>query len=128
MSAASQNVENEVKAENGLRAFKWLLAVVLIGSAIVGNSYFSDVALLYRVLAVVASIGVGLWVLSTTLEGKAFIGMLKEARVEVRKVVWPTRQETLQTTFGVVFIVLIVALLLWLLDTGLGWVISKMIG
>jgi len=54
--------------------------------------------------------------------------LLKEARIEIRKVVWPTRPETIQTTLIVVAVVLVMALILWGLDTFLGWIISQFIG
>ena len=63
-----------------------------------------------------------------TAKGQAFFTLFKEAKNEIRKVVWPTRQETLQTTVIVVIAVLIVGLLLWGLDTLLGWVVSGFIG
>jgi preprotein translocase subunit SecE len=72
--------------------------------------------------------GGALAILSLTIKGREFIGLLKDARSEMRKVVWPQRQETLQTTLGVVVIVLVVALILWLVDTFLGWLILKIIG
>ena len=52
---------------------------------------------------------------------------VKGSRTEIRKVVWPTRQETVQTTMVVVGFVLLVALLLWGLDSFLGWLVSKAI-
>ena len=61
-------------------------------------------------------------------QGKRFIAFAKESRVEIRKVVWPTRQETQQTTLVVVAIVLIAALILWALDSLLGWLVSIVIG
>jgi preprotein translocase subunit SecE len=64
----------------------------------------------------------------TTSLGKSFWGFLKEARVEVRKVVWPTRQETVQATLIVMALVFLVGLMLWLLDMFLFWVISQLTG
>jgi preprotein translocase subunit SecE len=63
-----------------------------------------------------------------TVKGSAFLVMFKEARNEIRKVVWPNRQETLQTTMIVVAVVLIMALLLWGLDSLLSWGVSLLIG
>ena len=64
----------------------------------------------------------------TTQKGAAFREMLKEARVELRKVIWPTRVETGQTTAIVVVVVLIVALILWALDSLFAWIIASLIG
>ena len=62
------------------------------------------------------------------VKGKEVWDLAKEARVEVRKVVWPTRQETTETTLIVVAVVIFVALILWGLDSGLSWVIKGLIG
>jgi preprotein translocase subunit SecE len=59
-----------------------------------------------------------------TAKGAAFWSLVKGSRTEIRKVVWPTRQETVQTTMIVVGFVLLVAVILWGLDTLLGWLVS----
>ena len=58
----------------------------------------------------------------------SFWNLAKAARVEIRKVVWPTRQETTQTTLIVLGVVLLMALILWGLDSLLGWIVSSVIG
>jgi preprotein translocase subunit SecE len=107
---------------------KWLVVVVLVAVGVVGNSYYSDVALLYRVLAIMVVMGAALGVAVTTAKGTAFWGLMKEAQVEVRRVVWPTRQEVNQTTMIVVAVVIVMAIILWGLDTFLGWLASLIIG
>jgi preprotein translocase subunit SecE len=67
-------------------------------------------------------------VASQTAQGVAFIELARAARSEIRKVVWPTRQEATQTTLVVVVVVIVMSLLLWGLDTFLGWLASKLIG
>lgn len=109
-------------------ALKWLLVVALVAAGVVGNSYFSEQALLYRVLGLVALAAMALFVSVNTAKGNAFYTLLQESLVEVRKVVWPTRQETNQTTMIVVAVVIIMGILLWLLDTFLGWLASLIIG
>ena len=59
-----------------------------------------------------------------TAKGEAFWTLVKGSRTEIRKVVWPTRQETVQTTMIVVAFVLLVAMILWGLDSLLGWLVS----
>ena len=109
-------------------SLKWIVVTVLVAVAVVGNSYFSDESLLYRVLGIVAvSIVAGLVALQTA-KGAAFWALVKGSRTEIRKVVWPTRQETVQTTMIVVVFVVLVALLLWGLDGFLGWLVSLAIG
>lgn len=111
-----------------LDSLKWLLVVLLVGTAVAGNSYYVEVPLLYRVLAIVALCLVAVVVAVQTAKGRAFWDLLREAQTEVRRVVWPSRQEAMQTTLIVVVFVLIMALILWALDSGLGWAASKLIG
>ena len=107
---------------------KWLLVTALLAVAVVGNSYFSDESLLYRVLAIVALAAVAGFIALQTAKGAAFWALVKGSRTEIRKVVWPTRQETVQTTMIVVAFVLVAALILWGLDSFLGWLASLVIG
>ncbi|MBV1790766.1 preprotein translocase subunit SecE [Marinobacterium sp. D7] len=111
-----------------LDGLKWLVVVALVAVGVVGNSMFAGESLLYRVLALLFLALVAGFVAFQTAKGRAFFRLFKEAKNEIRKVVWPTRQETLQTTAIVVVAVLIVGLLLWGLDSLLGWVVSGAIG
>ena len=99
-----------------------------MAAAVVGNSYFDDQPLLYRVIGVVVLGCVAALIASFTIKGRAFVNLLQDARAEVRRVVWPTRQETAQTTGIVVLVVAVMALLLWGLDTLLGFIISGIVG
>jgi len=103
---------------------KWIVVFVLVAVAVVGNSYFSGESLLYRVLGILALAAVAGLVALQTAKGAAFWSLVKGSRTEIRKVVWPTRQETVQTTMIVVAFVLLVALILWGLDSLLGWLVS----
>jgi len=115
-------------AFEAVKAVKWLLVVGFVAAAVVGNSYFSDQATLYRVIGVVAVSLVAVFVALQTEQGKAFNQLRKDSLVELRKIVWPTRQETLQTTLIVLVFVVIVALLLFVLDWILGGLMSWVIG
>lgn len=106
---------------------KWIVVAILVAVAVVGNSYFSDQSLLYRVLGIVALAAVAAFVALQTAKGVAFWALIKGSRTEIRKVVWPTRQETVQTTLIVVAVVVVVALFLWGLDSLLGWLVSLVI-
>jgi preprotein translocase subunit SecE len=103
---------------------KWVVVVALLAVAVVGNSYYGEESLLYRVLAILVIAGVAGAIAITTAKGESFWVLVKGSRTEIRKVVWPTRQETLQTTMIVVAFVLLVALMLWGLDSFLGWLVS----
>jgi preprotein translocase subunit SecE len=120
--------EKAVTAESKLDPVLWIAVFVLIAVGVYGNSYFANESLLYRVLALVVLALIAGWLASRTAKGKSFIQLGLEARTEIRKVVWPTRQETTHTTLIVVVVVLIVALILWALDSTLSWLISLVIG
>ncbi|MGB0663005.1 MAG: preprotein translocase subunit SecE [Pontibacterium sp.] len=121
----SSNVSSE---GSKFDALKWLVVLVLVAAAVVGNSIYSEQSLFYRVVAILAVAGVAGFVALQTAKGQAFFSLFKEAKAEIRKVVWPTRQETLQTTLIVVVVVLLVGLFLWGLDSLLSWLVSGVIG
>ncbi|HCM62614.1 preprotein translocase subunit SecE [Morganella psychrotolerans] len=112
MSANSEAQQNGRSAD----VAKWLVVAVLLVAAIGGNYYFREFNLALRALAVVVVIalagGIALW----TTKGKATLTFAREARVEMRKVIWPTRQETLQTTLIVAAVTAVMSLVLWGLD------------
>ncbi|WP_045225223.1 preprotein translocase subunit SecE [Methyloterricola oryzae] len=119
------------QAEPSASAFdtaKLVLAVGVIIAGIVGFYYFSAHALLYRVLGMLGVAGVAIALIYNTAMGGTIWEFLKESRMEVRKVIWPTRQETVQATLVVVALVFLVGLILWLLDMFLFWGISSMTG
>ncbi|HTO57214.1 MAG TPA: preprotein translocase subunit SecE [Pseudomonadales bacterium] len=106
----------------------WTVVALIVAGGVFGNWYYQDQSLLYRVLALLALAAVAGLLTFQTNQGKALLVLIKESRVEIRRVVWPTRQETTQTTLIVVALVLIFSLVLWLLDSGLSWVVSSLIG
>ncbi|MFG6665556.1 preprotein translocase subunit SecE [Halomonas sp. HNIBRBA4712] len=124
-SSVKHGAEVQQSRHDGL---KWAAVAVLLVVAVVGNTYFADVALLYRVLGVVLlCVGAGLIALTTT-KGRALVELAVSAKKEIQRVVWPTRPETIQTTAIVLVAVLVVGLMLWLIDTLLGWAMSGVIG
>ncbi|MEY4588456.1 MAG: hypothetical protein RL497_532 [Pseudomonadota bacterium] len=110
-----------------LDAVKWLVVTALIALAVFGNSYFSDKPLIARVIGVVVLGAVAIAVSVFTAKGHAFVGLLKAARIELRKVVWPTKAEANQTTLLVLGVVAVAALILALIDSILGWITSQII-
>jgi len=94
----------------------------LIGSAVVlivalwAFYFFADYSLLLRVIILLVVLGGAIAVALTTAHGRQLWRFAADARMEVRKVVWPTRQETLQTTLVVIVMVLILGIVLWLFD------------
>jgi preprotein translocase subunit SecE len=100
---------------------KLWLAVALLAGGVFAFYWFSDQSQLYRALGLVAVAAVALGVGYTTAPGRRFWGFLQDSRTELRKVVWPTRTETVQTTLIVLLVVLLVGIFLWLLDMLLQW-------
>ncbi|MDP0561346.1 MAG: preprotein translocase subunit SecE [Candidatus Endonucleobacter sp. (ex Gigantidas childressi)] len=118
----------ETTVVNRLDGLKWTLIAAIVAAGAYGNFYFGMEPLLYRVPVLLVLAVVGSLIALQTLKGRAFWKLVQEAVVEIRKVVWPTRQETVQTTLIVVVVVLIMGLILWLLDSLLGWAVSSLIG
>lgn len=106
---------------------KWAIVAAIIAAAIYANSYFSAESLLLRTVGLLIAAGIAGWIAAQTVRGRAFVNLCLEARVEIRKVVWPTRQETTQTTIVVLIVIFVVALILWLLDSLLNGVITSVI-
>lgn len=107
---------------------KWLVVLLLVGGAIYANYYFGDHPLLYRVLGLVVVAAAAVVVASQTARGAALWGLLKGANTERRRVVWPNRQERNQTTLVVLGFILVMAVLLWALDSLFGWLVSLIMG
>jgi len=121
------NIKSEEK-EYRLDFAKWLLVAALVVVGIYGNSHFSAQPVIYRALGLIALAAVALLVAYNTEKGAGVWSLVQGSVVELRKVVWPSRQETNQTTLIVVAVVLVMSIILWLLDTFLGFVASKIIG
>ncbi|MCE8033993.1 preprotein translocase subunit SecE [Billgrantia tianxiuensis] len=119
------NAEVQESRRDGL---KWAVVVTLVVLAVVGNTYFADQALLYRVLGVVVLCAGAAAIALTTAKGRDLAELAKNAKKEIQRVVWPTRPETVQTTAIVLVAVLVVGLMLWLIDTLLSWAMSGVIG
>lgn len=119
------NTKVEVK-EYRFDMFKWFLVAALVVGSIVANSYYSEVGLLYRVLALVAVMLVAVLIAVNTATGASFWELMKASQVELRKVVWPSTQEVNQTTLLVVGVVLITAIILWGLDALIGFGAGKL--
>ncbi len=88
----------------------------------------SEYSTLIRTLGLLVLVGVSGAIALQTESGQAAWGFVAGARSEARKVVWPTRKETTQTTLMVVVMVVIVGILLWLLDMGLVWAVRVFTG
>jgi preprotein translocase subunit SecE len=106
---------------------KFALALLLLVAGVAGFYLLAEQAMILRVLAVLAGVGVSAAIAWKTEPGLQFFAFAREATAEAKKVVWPSRKETLQTT-GLVFVfVLAMATFLWLTDKSLEWVLYDLI-
>jgi len=106
---------------------KLAVAALLVMAGIAGYYLLAAHSIVLRVLAVVAGIVAGVAAAWTSALGQEFIVFAREALVELRKVVWPTRKETMQTTAAVFAFVVVMALYLWVSDKTLEWVLYDLI-
>ena len=95
---------------------KLMASVSILFASIVSFYYFSEVSVLIRALVIIFSLVISLLIFFRTQRGIIFWDFLQGSRVEMRKVVWPTKQETIQTTLTVFIFVLILGIFFWLLD------------
>jgi preprotein translocase subunit SecE len=114
--------------ESSFDVVKFLIALSVVVVSLIGFYYYADASKLFRVLGVLTGVGISGLVVASTSKGKNTIAFIREAQLEVRKIVWPTRQETLQTTLFVMIVVIVFAILLWVLDLGLSSSIQALIG
>jgi len=102
-------------------------AVVIVIAGVVAYYYLSDYSPLVRVGAVLASVVIGLLVALSSAPGQAAWEFAKGSRLEVRKVVWPTRRETAQATLSVILLVIAVGVMIWVIDVLLYWVVYDLV-
>ena len=99
-----------------LDTLKMASAVAILLSSVFGFYYFAELSVLIRVLVVIFSVILSLMIFFSTQRGIIFWDFIQGSRVEMRKVVWPTKQETIQTTLTVFMFVLVLGIFFWLLD------------
>ena len=124
-----QGMRTSVEAAGALPDLaKWVGAFVILGGGIAGFYYWSDESLLLRVIGLLLLSAAALFVAVQTAKGRAAWEFVRESHTEVRKVVWPTRKETTQTTLIVIAMVGLVAIILWVLDGLLAWLVKLALG
>ena len=107
---------------------KLAAAIVIVVAGVAGYYVLADQAVWMRWLPVIASLVLAAVVVAFSRYGSEFRRFVELARIELRKIVWPTRQETLQTTLVVFGFVLIAGLFFWLLDLVLAWATKFLTG
>lgn len=116
------------QASKRLDWFKWSVVAIILLAGMIGNHYYSNVSVPLRVITWFGLLAVASFIASKTNRGQWTLELFLEARKELRKVVWPTREETVQTTLVVAIMVIILALMLWGLDGILVWLIGWLTG
>jgi preprotein translocase subunit SecE len=101
--------------------------VALVAAGIGGYYWLGEGSLVLRILAVLGGIAAGAAVALTSAPGREFVEFAREAVVEVKKVVWPTRKETMQTTAAVFAFIVVMAVFLWLSDKSLEWMLYELV-
>ena len=113
-------METNVQTENPLLdTLKLLLAGGILVGSILGYYYYANVPTPLRALGVLMALGLSVVVALQSTQGQILWKFVQGSRVELRKVVWPTREETLQTTLMVLVFALIMGVFFWLLDLSL---------
>lgn len=122
------NASTENQPTGSLDSLKWGVIFLILAGAVVGNYMYSELSVLTRAIAVVAAVILAGIIAMQTEKGRTAVLFAKEARTEVRKVVWPTRQEAVQTTGIVIVATFIMSLVMWGLDSVLFWVVGFITG
>jgi preprotein translocase subunit SecE len=107
---------------------KFVVAALVISGALAAFYYYGHESLLLRVLGLLAATGIAATVFFQTSAGRQTLAYLGEARTEVRKVVWPSRKETVQGTLAVIAMVIVIAVILWIFDSILAWIVRTLVG
>ncbi len=111
-----------------LDIIRWLVALALVGSAIVAFYVYPEESTLMRVGGLLAAVVLGGAIAWGTSQGQTLWGMTNNAYAELRRVIWPTRTETTQTSLAVLALVILFALFLWLVDMVLAWGVQRFTG
>jgi preprotein translocase subunit SecE len=115
---------NEQTANTGIGfvdAFKLVLAAAALIGGVVAYYAFGEVAQVVRVLMVLGGLVLGLVLMYLSQPGRELWNYVQSSRVELRKMVWPTRTETWRTTLVVFLFVMALGVFFWLVDMGLAW-------
>ena len=107
---------------------KLVLSALLLAAGIAGFYLLADKALVLRILAILAGVAAAIAVLWTAPQGQAALGFFSESVAEAKRVVWPTRKETIQTTVAVFILVAIVAAFLAVVDIGFAYMVQWLMG
>ena len=118
----------ETTESGALDVLKLLIAARLLVGGVFGYYWYLEWMLWARVLLVLGGLASCIGVATTSTQGQRVLAFIQGSRIEIRKVVWPTRQETTQTAIAVFIFTLVMALFFWALDSGLLWLTRTLVG
>lgn len=121
-------LKTESQNEKRLDWLKWIASLALLLAGLILNHYYIETSMPIRMFGWLLILAAAGFVASKTQKGRWVVEFFRESRVELRKVVWPTREETTQTTLVVAAMVVVLALILWGVDSVLIWVIGWLTG
>ena len=129
----SNNSAEMVKTSSPFDFILWIIAFALFGGAFMTNQYLPAYwapanSVWVRIGVILAFIIVALGLLYATHQGKCFVRLLKDSRIELRRVTWPTKHETVTTSWQVLLVVVVAAIILWCFDYIIGWFMKFIIG
>lgn len=129
----SNNSAEMVKTSSPFDFILWIIALALFGCALMANQYLPAYwapanSIWVRIGVIIACIIVALGLLYVTHQGKGFVRLLKDSRIELRRVTWPTKHETVTTSWQVLLVVVVAAIILWCFDYIIGWFMKFIIG
>lgn len=122
--AAQHKVED---VTSGGDRVKLILAILVVVAGVVGFYLLRDQALIFRVLSVIGGLVLGSLIAWTSTQGRRLLAFLRESWQETRRVVWPTKKETWSVTLYVFLFVVVMAIFLWLVDSGLQFVLYDLV-
>ena len=108
--------EASAAPNRALDAAKLAASLLVLAAGIVGFYWFNEEPVYIRVPALLVAVGISLALFFITSNGRVIWGYMQGSRTEVRKMVWPTRQETFQTTLTIFIVVGLLGVFLWLID------------
>ena len=122
--AAQHKVED---VTSGGDRVKLILAILVVVAGVVGFYLLRDEAQIFRVLSVIGGLVLGGLIAWTSTQGRRLLAFLRESWQETRRVVWPTKKETWSVTLYVFLFVVVMAIFLWLVDSGLQFVLYDLV-
>jgi preprotein translocase subunit SecE len=122
------STQTETSQSGVLDIVKLLIAATAILGGLYSYYFYEfQIALPLRVLMVLGGAGFGIAIAMTSMQGQRLWHFIQGSRVEIRKVIWPTKQETTQTAIAVFVFTLILSVFFWLLDSGLLWLTRRFV-